>query len=174
MIFTSFDQLVAISLAPGRGSSKRYGHIYFLDRSRCLLSIFSKISGGPGDAGPKLLELRLQTRLGGPVLHLFARNPQTSSGTRSKILQKLSFYCGTQLRMSEGCIFHGFGKFKPSIFEILNLSNAYVQRGCSDFCVRMNEGCIFHGFGKFKPLIFEILNSNNAYVQRGCSDFCVV
>ena len=76
----SFDQLSAISLAPGRRSSRRYEHIYFLDRSRSLLSIFSKICDGPGDAGPKLLELRLRTRGGRSGFAPFRSEPANLLG----------------------------------------------------------------------------------------------
>ena len=51
-----------ILVGTGRGAVQRYEHIYFLDRSRCPVSDFSKIWRGLGDSGVKGLKVQLQTQ----------------------------------------------------------------------------------------------------------------
>ena len=62
MIFMIFDDFSQKLIVPGRGSVKRYGHIYFLDRSRCDLFESSRISYGLGTFWLKNWKLRLQAR----------------------------------------------------------------------------------------------------------------
>ena len=53
VIFMIFDDFSQNLIGPGRGSVKRYGHIYFLDRSRCPMSKFFKTFVGLKGAGAK-------------------------------------------------------------------------------------------------------------------------
>ena len=57
-----FDDFSVILLEVGRGAVPGYEHIYFLDRSRCLLSDFSKIWLGLGDKWLDGLKIQLQAQ----------------------------------------------------------------------------------------------------------------
>ena len=57
MIFDDFSQNLIV---PGRGCEKTYGHIYFLDRSRCPMSKFSKTCVGLKGPGCKKSKIQLQ------------------------------------------------------------------------------------------------------------------
>ena len=58
--FRDFDDFSRIRPGPSRGSVKRYGHIYFLDRSRCPMSKFSKTFVGLKGPGCKNSKIQLQ------------------------------------------------------------------------------------------------------------------
>ena len=60
--FVIFDDFSAIQVGAGRGAVQRYGHIYFLDRSRCPLSEFERIWRGLGDSGGYGVKVQLQTK----------------------------------------------------------------------------------------------------------------
>ena len=65
MIFVIFDDFWQILDGELRGSVKRYGHIYFLDRSRCDLFESSRIWLGLKGFGSANWEIRLRTMYGG-------------------------------------------------------------------------------------------------------------
>ena len=66
VVFVIFDDFSPILVAPGRGAVERYEHIYFLDRSRCLISDFSNISEGPGAEWSVVNATMLQAEGGRP------------------------------------------------------------------------------------------------------------
>ena len=57
-----FDDFSVILQEVGRGAIPRYEHIYFLDRSRCVLSDFEKIRVGLGGWGSKTSKVQSQAQ----------------------------------------------------------------------------------------------------------------